>query len=177
MCIQKIKMSKLNKYSKEEIDKAVLESNCIAAVCRNIGIGTRGNNFERIKKYIDFYNSNTDHFQSASEQLKGLAVGRTIPLEKILIVNSTYGNSYTLKKRLLKEAIKINKCEVCGLSDKWNDKNINMQLDHINGVNNDNRIENLRMICPNCHSQTETFCGKHNGQKAIKDKEREKMEV
>ena len=49
-------------------------------------------------------------------------------------------------------------CE-CGIIYSWNNKSITLQLDHINGINNDNRLENLRFLCPNCHSQTETFCG------------------
>jgi len=52
----------------------------------------------------------------------------------------------------------INKCSNCGLDEKWDGKEIIMILDHINGVNDDHRLENLRMLCPNCNSQTETFC-------------------
>jgi 5-methylcytosine-specific restriction endonuclease McrA len=54
------------------------------------------------------------------------------------------------------------KCQCCGISE-WLDKPISLQLDHINGINNDHRIENLRFLCPNCHSQTDTYAGKNIG--------------
>lgn len=66
-----------------------------------------------------------------------------------------------LKRRLLKEGIIINKCEICNI-DKWNGKELTCQLDHIDGDGKNNKLENLRMLCPNCHSQTETFSGKKN---------------
>lgn len=52
------------------------------------------------------------------------------------------------------------RCSICGNTGEWNSKKLVLQLDHINGIHNDNRIENLRLLCPNCHSQTDTFCGK-----------------
>jgi len=68
--------------------------------------------------------------------------------------------SNKLKRRIFDEGLMENKCSECGLSDTWNDKPIVLQLDHINGINNDHRFENLRLLCPNCHSQTDTWCGR-----------------
>ena len=65
-----------------------------------------------------------------------------------------------LKRRLLQEGLKTNECEECGISE-WNGKHLVCQLDHINGIATDHRLENLRILCPNCHSQTDTFCGKN----------------
>lgn len=67
-----------------------------------------------------------------------------------------------LKKRLLNEGFFENSCSECGISE-WNGKPLNIQLDHINGDCSDHRLENLRMLCPNCHSQTDTYCGKNIG--------------
>ena len=67
-----------------------------------------------------------------------------------------------LKNRLLKENILENKCSICGI-DEWQGKQISLQLDHIDGDNHNHRLENLRLVCPNCHSQTDTYCGKNKG--------------
>jgi hypothetical protein len=76
-------------------------------------------------------------------------------MNEILIKNSTYSNS-CLKKRLVEEDYLKYECEWCNLTNKWNDKNLTLQIDHINGDSSDNRIENLRFLCPNCHTQTPT---------------------
>jgi len=65
-----------------------------------------------------------------------------------------------LKKRLISEGLLDKVCVECGITDSWNNKPIVLHLDHINGVNNDHRLENLRLLCPNCHSQTDTWCGR-----------------
>ena len=87
---------------------------------------------------------------------------RQIALTDILIENSTYTTIWRLKRRLLREGILEYRCYVCGLTE-WNEKPITLQLDHINGVHLDHRIQNLRLLCPNCHSQTETFAGRNKG--------------
>jgi len=86
--------------------------------------------------------------------------GKKVPLDEILKGKHPSYQTYKLKNRLLKEGIKENICEECGISE-WNGKPINMQLDHINGDSHDHSLENLKMICPNCHSQTDTYCGKN----------------
>jgi len=90
-------------------------------------------------------------------------------LEDILIENSTYLSSSNLKTKLLKYESINYQCYICGIS-RWNNKKLVLQLDHINGINNDNRIENLRLLCPNCHSQTETYAGKKKKNKVKQKK-------
>ncbi len=89
-------------------------------------------------------------------------------IEDILVENSDYKNNTALKNRLIREGIKENKCEnpECGISD-WHGKPIALQVHHINGVHNDNRLENILLLCPNCHAQTDTYAGK-NANKYIK---------
>ena len=82
-------------------------------------------------------------------------------LKTILVKNSTYTNRTALKKRLVDEKILPYRCAICGNEGEWNSYPLILQLDHINGINNDNRIENLRFLCPNCHSQTTTFSGRN----------------
>lgn len=72
---------------------------------------------------------------------------------------------HNVKKRVIKKGLLTNECQACGLKPEWNGKVLVLQIDHINGVNNDHRLENLRLLCPNCHSQTDTFCHKNRKQK------------
>ncbi len=80
------------------------------------------------------------------------------PLEEILVENSNYHRA-SLKARLLALGILKNKCSSCGLGSEWNGKPLVLHIEHKNGIGNDNRLENLAILCPNCHSQTPTYCG------------------
>ena len=86
--------------------------------------------------------------------------GSGIDLYEILEGRHPHYQTFKLKKRLLKEGILTNKCEECGIVD-WNGKKINMELDHIDGERTNHMRYNLRLLCPNCHSQTETYRGKN----------------
>jgi Zn finger protein HypA/HybF involved in hydrogenase expression len=81
---------------------------------------------------------------------------------EIFCENSTYAR-HNLKRKIIQRKLIEYKCACCDLIDSWNNKKLSLQIDHINGVNNDNRLENLRFLCPNCHSQTETYSGKNYG--------------
>ena len=83
-------------------------------------------------------------------------------LERILASSTS---RWTVKRRLLRAGIIVNRCEECGIAE-WRGRPISIQIDHRNGVRNDHRLENLRMLCPNCHSQTETFGAKNKKRQA-----------
>lgn len=86
---------------------------------------------------------------------------RRTPLDRILVAQSTYGNRSCLKQRLIVAGLLVNRCAICGIRPEWNGSSLVLILDHINGVRNDNRLFNLRLLCPNCNSQTETFAGRN----------------
>ncbi len=141
----------------EELKKLVEESISISEIQRKLGYNSKGGNVSKnIKEKIEHYQIDISHF-------KGKAHGTSVngkDLSTILIKNSTYVNNTSLKNRLLKEKILEYKCNICGIYE-WNNKKLSLQLDHINGINNDNTVTNLRLLCPNCHSQTSTFAGRN----------------
>jgi transposase-like protein len=83
------------------------------------------------------------------------------PLEEVLVEGSTYSRS-TLKRRLYEAGLKRRRCELCGQGELWQEKRIGLILDHVNGVRDDNRISNLRIVCPNCAATLDTHCGRKN---------------
>lgn len=143
--------------NKNKLQKAVLESNSIKECLEKLGLRAAGGNYKQLIKWCNIHNIKVPR-SSIKYTMRGIK-GK-IPLKEILIKNSTYSR-YHLKKRLISEGILKNSCNICSLSCYWNNIPISLQLDHINGIYNDNRIENLRLLCPNCHSQTETFAGKN----------------
>ncbi len=85
-----------------------------------------------------------------------------IELEDILSGKVKYSNSHKLKIKLFDDGIKEPKCECCGI-DSWNGKSISLELDHKDGDSENNSLENLSILCPNCHSQTDTYKSKNKG--------------
>lgn len=148
------------KFTKEELEEIVKDVLSTAEICRRLNIRPIGGNYKTIKKYLKLYDIDTSHFTgrawNSGKNYKFFGI--KYELKDILVENSTYTSTSKLKKRLISEGIKEDICEECNITE-WNNKPISLHLDHINGDNLDNRIENLRILCPNCHSQTDTYCG------------------
>lgn len=87
----------------------------------------------------------------------GRKQGKKQDLQAILVVDSQYSSSRDLKRRLINESILVETCSCCGVGNIWHNNPLTLQLDHINGIHSDNRLENLQLLCPNCHSQTPTW--------------------
>lgn len=147
------------RWKKEVLVEAVKNSTSYRQVLKEIGLIQAGGNYEQLKKYIEEYNLDISHFKGKAWN-KGLrGIGKPIkPLHKLLKKNISF-QSYKLKKRLFDENIKARKCERCGWAKKSPDGRIPLELDHINGDRRDNRLSNLRILCPNCHSLTPTYRG------------------
>ena len=144
--------------NKDELEKLVKESSSYVEMMKKLGYKCKGGNANiRLKNKVLEYGIDTSHFKGKAHGTSNTII---YLLKDILVENSKYNNNYSLKKRLLKEKLLEYKCYICGISS-WLGKLLSLQLDHINGVNNDNRIENLRLLCPNCHSQTDTFSGRN----------------
>lgn len=115
------------------------------------------------------------HYESLPEETKNKMAwsrGKSLtPNSEIFIENSKYSNEL-VKQRINKDNLLEYKCTKCGI-DSWQGETIVLDLDHINGNNRDHRLENLRYLCPNCHSQTDTFKGrnKNSGRKKVSDEE------
>jgi len=148
---------KSTKWEKEDLISIINSSLTKAEVLRKLGFkGFERGNYRTLNKYIKNYNLDTSHFLGQRwNRGSKFEFKKSIPIENMLIENSQYSTS-TIRRRIRKENIIPYVCSECNLSSVWNNKPISLQLDHINGEHTDNRLENLRFLCPNCHSQTET---------------------
>lgn len=150
-----------NSWSDETLIKAVLENFSIRRVIIELGLIPAGGNYVQVNKRIKLLGLDISHFTG-----KIWNKGKKIPTEpvyklsEILVQNGNF-QSFSLKRRLFKEGIKTPECEECGWSKMSSDGRVPVELDHINGDRWDNRLENLRILCPNCHSLKPTHRGRN----------------
>lgn len=147
-------MKSIYNWSKERVAKAVEENCCYRDVLRSLSIPIRGNNSATLKKKIAEYQLDISHFTFVSKN-KGNSKRKDV---NEYLYNGSKIPSTKLKIRLIKSGLKQNKCEICGCTE-WMGKTIVCQLHHIDGNPENNQLDNLQMLCPNCHSQTHNFCG------------------
>ena len=142
--------SLINSYTKEELEHIVSESFSFVEVLSKLGYSTKGgNNNKTLKERIAYYGISTDHFTTHVGE-------RDLTDDEIFCENSKVSQA-TLRRTFKKKEFVPYKCAVCGLEPFWNGKPLVLTLDHINGKNKDNKIENLRWVCPNCDRQSDTY--------------------
>ena len=147
------------KYSVEDFKKAVADNVSVAAVLRQLGLRPIGGNYRTVHHLIKEHNLDTSHFTG-----QGWNVGlrfqpkKSISDDLVFVKDSNYKCSWRLRERY-KSLMGISFCEQCNLST-WQGKCIPLEIHHINGDNTDNRVENLRLLCPNCHALTNNYRGR-----------------
>lgn len=145
----------------DQLKTAVETATSIRQVLKKLGLREAGGNYIQVRNYIREYKLSILHFTGKAWNKGKHGTGKSrIILKDILVKDSTF-QSYKLKKRLFQEGIKYPFCEICGWAKHTPDGRIPLELNHKNGDRFDNRLENLRILCPNCHSLQETHRGKN----------------
>lgn len=137
------------KYSYEKMYSSIQQVKSIAGLCRILGLQPVGGNYRTMHKYINHYDLDTSHF-TGELWSKGLSLKEN---------TNDYSSSTSVKKKFLTQ-VSYN-CSHCDISNLYNGKNLVLHLDHIDGNSFNNDVSNLRLLCPNCHSQTETYCARN----------------
>lgn len=152
-------------WTEKDLRDAAKSSRSLRQIIKKIGLVPAGGNYAQVKKYLKEYNIETSHLKGKgwSKGLTGVGTYRK-SLEEIMVKDSSY-QSYKLKKRLFKTGIKEPECEKCGWAEKSPDGRLPLELDHINGNSRDNRLENLQILCPNCHSLQPTHRGRNQSRR------------
>lgn len=144
------------KYTEPQLIEATKSSTSYRQVLTKLGLAEAGGNYINIKRKIAELDLETAHFHGKAWN-KGLKFRPRIPLKlsDVLVPNSSY-QSNKLRKLLIREGIFEHKCYRCQLKVRM-DRPIPLELDHIDGNNRNNTLENLMLLCPNCHAQTPSF--------------------
>ncbi len=161
------KIARKRSWTVEQLKEAVSSSKSYRQVLGKLGLREAGGNYVQIRKYTYEYKLDVGHFHGRlwSKGLK-LPFKPKIPLEQILQKGFRFP-SHKLKLRLFRANLKQKKCEECGWATKTEDGYLPIELDHINGDSTDNRLENLRILCPNCHSLKPTHRGRNKRRKKV----------
>jgi hypothetical protein len=147
------------RYTEAQAREAIAASKSYAETLRRLGMCQGGGAAVILRKWVRVWGIPVDHFDPHwAARTRGIRP--VIPLESVLVEHSTYARG-TLKKRLYAEGLKRPQCELCGQGEIWRGRRMALILDHANGVSSDNRLENLRIVCPNCSATLETHCGRN----------------
>ena len=150
--------------NKTEFIIAVSKSFCYRDLAKNLGFKIYGSIYKKLNRLISEYDADISHFCKNRKSIEK----RRIDISDYLN-NKRKIKPLELKNKLIKAKIKEHKCEICNLS-LWNKEPIPIQLHHIDGNNQNNSLSNLHILCPNCHAQTNNYCGKNVKKKEKKNR-------
>jgi hypothetical protein len=151
---------KRRRYTEQEARTAIAASRSWAEALRRLAFCHTGGNGAVLKRRAAQWGISTAHFDPHAASIEALRRDPT-PLSEVLIIGSTYSRA-SLKRRLFEAGLKQRRCELCGQGELWRGKRVGLILDHANGIRDDNRLENLRVVCPNCAATLPTHCGRKN---------------
>ncbi len=173
-CVLPVRKSHL--VSDEKFVQIASNALSIAQALSQMGLAPKGGNYSSFKRRAKRLGVTLPDPRIAQGWSKGKTVGPKRPIEEYL-VKDRHCSSHTLRLRLISERIKEARCEECGITE-WNGLPAPLELEHVNGDHDDNRLENIKILCPNCHAQTETYRGKNKASKKEKiDRLRKEKEV
>jgi hypothetical protein len=147
-------MNSFRKYTKEQLIEAIQSSISISETLKKLGVKPCGGNYRVCKNYIEKFNLDVSHFKGQGHS-KGKSFGPKRPIEQYLNNEHRIG-SHKLRLRLIKEGYFEHKCYCCN-NTLWNNKPISLELEHLDGNHYNNNLNNLTLLCPNCHAQTTTY--------------------
>jgi len=148
----------MTSWTEQEFREAVEASSSFVAVFKKLGLTVKGTGgYRTVRKYCALYGLSTEHFKGRAGAALLASLTRTRPLAELLVNGSDIPSS-KLKGRLYAAGLKKRECEFCGQGEIWRGSRMALRLDHINGDSKDNRLGNLRILCPNCDATLPTFC-------------------
>jgi len=154
----KVPQTTRTSYSIDELKNAIPSADCFSDVCRILSITVCTYNITRLQELCITHAISTEHFKTHNTKCykERNKVKFNNDITTVLDENSTFNRS-SLRGFLIRSGLYTGKCSLCGIGDNWNNKALTLEVDHINRNHTDNRIQNLRWVCPNRHSQTPTF--------------------
>jgi hypothetical protein len=151
-------------FTYAELQSAARRADSFAQMLRVLDVNVTAAAHRRVKAATIRWGIDTSHFLGQAHNRGQKFPGRAAPLAQVLVAGKLT-NTIDLKRRLLEAGLLVRECAECE-RDEWNGEPIPLELDHINGDRTDNRLENVRLVCPNCHAQTPTYRGRNIGRRA-----------